>query len=286
MSGIITPQMIKAGFEVPEIRETKRVFALTQGPEKCGKTDWVLRDAPQPIAGVSFDTGTRELVEKFLPEKPEIYLHEQIVPKQTASPKDRAARKDTQTIAQKVLEGFLEANDAVLQNPKIRTYFWDTGTEAWELYRLAEFGTQSNVKELYGVLNNKFRGLIKDIYKTRPDLNFICIHKMKKQWAKDKKGESGWTGKYERAGFDDMRYLVDVCLSHHYDYPGIEDEGEERQFGIKVVDEFGVGARSTADCAGLELWGEECSFFYLAMNLFPEVDPEYWDDGSPNHPLR
>lgn len=266
MSGGIPALLKSHGYVVPVKSDNYRVFTMTQGPEKCGKTDWALRHAPGPIAVASTDTGTKDLVDKHIAESgKEIYLWQGKVPPSGLS----------DTVYKKAWQEFLEQHEAVLGTKAIRTYVWDTATEVWDLARLAAFGKLTQVKpHHYVALNAEFRDLIKTMYGSRPDLNFVAVHKIKKQYVQ-KGDKDAWNGKYERSGFDDFRYLVDVCLEHYYD----------QGFGIRVMPNNGVGARQSADLVDLELEGDDCSFFYLAMNLFPEVEPEHWWDGCPNHPL-
>lgn len=265
--GNVPRELAKAGYVIPEPSEDYRVFAMTQGPEKCGKTDWALRHAPGPIAVASLDTGTKMIVDKHIAKHDkEIYLWQGKVPPEglTGAAYDKAWGE------------FFKQHEATLACKNIRTYVWDTGTDIWELYRLKRFGKLTQVKPYhYGPVNADFRSLVKDMYEDRKDLNFIAIHKNKKQYV-SKDGKDGqWNGKYERAGFDDFRYLADICLEHYYD----------QGFGVRVIRNDGVGARQSADLADLELEEDNCSFFWLATNMFPDVDPDYWWDGSSNHPL-
>lgn len=261
-------EMMAAGFTTPEEADP-RVFCMTQGPEKCGKTDWALRHAPGPIAVLSLDTGTRDIAAKIIKEtrKNIVIWSGEVPPPGLAQREYEASWKE-----------LLVAHRAIMKNLEVKTYVWDTATEVWELKRLAAFGKLTQVMpHHYGPVNTAFRDMVKDVYKRRPDLNFIAIHKQKKQYV-DKKGDGKdcWNGKYERAGFGDFPYLADVCLLHYY------DQGD---FGVRVIDAAGVGARQTADVAGLELEGDECSFFWLACSLYPDTDPEYWWDGCSGHPL-
>ena len=171
---------------------------------------------------------------------------------------------------------FQKQHDATLACLDIRSYVWDTATDIWEMFRLHKFGKLTQVKPFhYGPVNADFRSLVKDMYEARENLNFIAIHKNKKQYVSKGDKDGQWNGKYERAGFDDFRYLADICLEHYYN----------QGFGVRVIPGAGVGARQSADLADLELEEDECSFFWLATYMFPDVDLEHWYDGSANHPL-
>jgi hypothetical protein len=112
------------------------------------------------------------------------------------------------------------------------------------------------------------RDLVKRAYE-REDLNVIWVHKLKKQYKQNRKGEDSWTGAYDMAGYGDMPYLVDCTLEHYWaeateDAPG--------RFGVRVV---GV-SRQTPDVCGLELEGDLCNFQTLASMIYPDVDPAWW----------
>jgi hypothetical protein len=268
--------MKDAGFKPVEKSKQRRIFCMTQGNEKCGKTDWAFRYTPAPIGCISLDLGTQEVAEKFIESK-EVYLCSEEIPN---AGQDKAKYEVS-------WNRILTAHNAIMKNPEIRTYIWDTGSEIWELLRLARFGKLTQVMpHHYGPLNDEFRKMIKGIAVNRPDMNFIAIHKNKKEYreSKKKEGTDSWTGRYERRGFDDFRFLVDIVLEHGYERDYYDDG--TGAFSVRVVDELGVGARSTAALAGRKWVGEECTFFHVAMEAYPDVDLEYWDDRSPDHPLR
>lgn len=266
MSGNVPVGMSGAGYVIPEPTEERRIFAMTEGPEKCGKTDFTLRHTPGPIAIASFDTGTKALVDKHIElSGKDIWLWQGKRPRTGQTSNAYASAWST----------FEKQHRAVMAAKEIRTYVWDTATNIWELFRLFKFGKLTQVKpHHYGPVNEEFAALIRDMYEERPDLNFIAVHTNKKQYM-SKGDKDAWTGKYERAGFGDFRYLADICLQHYY----------RDGFGIRVMPNEGVGARQSPDLVDLELEDEECSFFWLAQNVYPETDPEHWWDGSANHPL-
>ena len=258
---ILDPQLIKAGFKVPVKPKTQRVVICTRARDKRGKTHFALT-APGPIAIVGLDTGTKEIASKFLGQKELICAYHKV----TGRLDDISKTRD---IAEKEWEAVKESIVTATDHPKVRTLMVDTGTEVHELLRLARFGKLEQVMpHHYGPVNKEMRDLVKRAYE-REDLNVIWIHKEKKEYKQNRKGEDSWTGSYDMAGYGDMPYLVDVTLQHYWkdateDAPGC--------FGIKVV---GVG-RQTPDVCGLELEGPDCNFQMLATMLYPDVDPAWW----------
>ncbi len=134
---------------------------------------------------------------------------------------------------------------------------------------MARFGRLESIKpHHYGEVNREFRDLVKLAEQERRDLNAIWIHKMKKEYRQNKKGDDSWTGKYEPAGFSDMAFLADVVVEH--DCKLKEGGGVEFSIFMPKV------ARQLPDIAGLELAGDLETFETLAMMLYPESSLEDW----------
>jgi hypothetical protein len=159
------------------------------------------------------------------------------------------------------------AFQAVIES-NYRTLIIDTATEVWEMLRLARFGKLTQVMpHHYGPVNVEFKELVKSIC-SKPGLNSIWIHQLKKEYKQGKDGKDSWTGGYERAGFNGMPYLVDAVVEHYIDM-------DTREFGIRILD----SRYRTAEVLGEEMTGELCSFPMLAMLLKPEANTEEWSDG-------
>jgi hypothetical protein len=261
MPMLLDAPLIKAGFVVPHIPKTQRIVVCTKAKDKCGKTHWAMT-APGPIAVVGLDTGTKEVAAKFLGQKQLICAYHKV----TGRLNDISKTRD---IAEKEWETVKESLIAATDHPKIRTLVVDTGTEVHELLRLARFGKLEQVlPHHYGPVNKEMRDLVKRAYE-REDLNVVWIHKVKKQYKQNRKGEDSWTGEYDMAGYADIPYLVDVTLEHYWVSPTEDAPG---RFGARVT---GVG-RQTPDVCGLELEGDMCTFPVLANMLYPDVDPAWW----------
>ena len=164
---------------------------------------------------------------------------------------------------------------AMIRNTKIRTLIIDTATEAWELCRLAEFGKLTQVMpHHYTTVNSEFKALIKAADENIR-LNSIWIHKKKKEYKTGSSGKDSWSGKWERAGFGDMAFLVDVNLEHFFQPQGATVSGpdgnpmvlDEGRFGIRVLD----SRYNMLSVVGQEFVKEESSFEQLGYSLFPET---------------
>lgn len=94
----------------------------------------------------------------------------------------------------------------------------DTGTETWELVRLASQGTLNpkgkRMDRVYGPINAKIRQLYRSVYRTHGK-HLCTIHQLKDEYVdKMKDGElsSVKTGKFVRAGFKEVGYLSDLVV--------------------------------------------------------------------------
>ncbi len=126
---------------------------------------------------------------------------------------------------------------------------------------MARFGRLTQVIPYqYGPVNKEWRDLIREAYKH--DKNLILLHKMKPQYINDKR-----TGEYERAGFSDTGFLVQINAQVYRYAP--EDGGE---FVLSVTD-----CRQNPDIAGEEFEGDLCCFPFLAQMALPGVDPGMWE---------
>jgi len=258
---ILDATLTKAGFSVPQPPSTRRVVVCSRGLDKRGKTHWAMT-APGPMAIVALDTGTKEVANKFLGNKDLICAYYRVSgPYNDRTAAQEAAEKEWNAVKTSIV--------TAIQHPKLRTLVVDTGTELWELLRLAWFGKLDHVMpQHYGPVNREMRDLVKGAYE-RDDLNVVWVHKVKKQYVQNKKGEDSWNGTYEMAGFGDMPYLADITIEHYWRNATEDQPG---RFGMRVV---GVG-RQTPDVCGLELEGEDCTFGMLATLLYPDVDPKWW----------
>ena len=245
--------MAEYGFKEADREIRPRIIMSVAAKEKQGKTHFAL-EAPGPIALFNLDIGTEGVIHKF-PDK--LIIEQQIeIPAVTTT---------VISEAQKIWEGFKKANNAVLRSPSIRTVIYDTATELWELIRLAKLGKLTKVlPHNYTDCNAEFRRIIRKAYGS--DKNVILLHKMKAEWVNDKR-----TGKYERAGFTDTGFLVQVDATIER-LPDLPDDATP-QFML-VVNE----SRHNPTLRGAEFAGPDmCTFQMLAALTIEGTTPEDWE---------
>jgi hypothetical protein len=248
-----------SGFEIYHSVPITRLMAVNSGQEKHGKTEWAF-SAPAPLAVISFDAGTLRIVNKHAGRG------RRIIP--CFLKVERGLGKSD---AQKEWDKFQRAVDAVMEDTSIRSLVVDTGTEMWDLLRLAKFGKLTQVMPHHYVeANAAMREFVKGIYDSRLDLITVFPHKVKKEYKSDKKGEKdSWTGKYEFAGWGDFGFQADIIIRNFRDDEA--DDGEP--FKVHVKD---CGPEAALN--NMILSGDEAKLPYLASMMFPEIDSAAWED--------
>lgn len=236
---------------------TKRLIVSVSGREKSGKTHFALT-APGPIAYFDTDVGTEGVIEKFVAAGKVIYhngydYHElQDMRKKVVGPVDPEPYI-------RMWEG-MKSDYVQVMDSKVRTVVMDTGTEIWELLRLARFGKLSQVMpHHYGPVNAEYRQLLRLAYLS--DKNLILLHKVKAEYVQEKR-----TGNWERAGFGDTGFMVQTNIRC---WRRKNDDGLLK-FGITIED-----CRQSAECAGLELEEPLCDFSTVAA-MITGMDVEAW----------
>lgn len=235
----------------------RRLIMAVSGREKHGKTHFALT-APSPVAYFDTDVGTEGVIEKFVASGKVIYHNDY---NYHALGDIRQSGPVNPEPYIKMWEGMKNDYVAVMDS-KVRTVVFDTSTEVWELMRLARFGKLSQVlPHHYGPVNAEFRGLLRLAYMA--DKNLILLHKMKQEYINEKR-----TGRYERAGFGDTGFMVQVNIKCWRRLA--EGDSGRLLFGLTVED-----CRQNADAAGLELEEPMCDFATVA-SMVTGTDVEVW----------
>lgn len=252
-----TDTIAGTSFERANEPAKRRLIVAIDGLEKSGKSDFALRDTPAPIAVINTDVGLEGVVQKFQDHK-EIYKSDHILNFPIGGDPVKIATM-ANIVWAKAKKDFFGA----LENKKIRTLVVDTATELWELLRLARFGKLTQVMpHHYGPVNAEFRDLINRSYDY--DTNVILLHKLKKEYVTGKDGKGNPTGKWERAGFGDTGYRVQVNARTWRDTDG--------EFHLLVID-----CRQNEELFSEDFTAPMNSFPFLASMVFPDTTPEEWE---------
>jgi len=234
-------QLRGLGFSDDEIKVFRRLIASIAGLEKTGKTHFACT-APGPIMYFNIDIGAEGVVNKFQDDK-RIFRYDVRVPK--------GATKDVYQAMWLDLKHRLE----VVYSIGVGTVIIDTGTEAFELARLAHFGKLTQVMpHNYVEVNSEWREMMRTAYDS--PMNTIYIHKMKSKWLNGNR-----TGEYELAGFGEMGYLSQVNITT---FREDNTDSSGSQFGMIVKD-----CRQNPNLNGTVLRGPMCDFNFLLNIVHP-----------------
>lgn len=231
-----------SSFHLVERKTKRRLIMSIQGAPGKGKTHLSLT-APAPIAYMNFDFGTEGVVDKPEFRDKEIHLADY-----------HLDFPYTQPAAKAVYDQFVTDYKAALGSTVARTLVIDTATEGWEVIRLAKLGKLQNIMPImYAPVNREYQELIRKAYYS--DVNLILIHKQKKSYVNEQ-----WDGKYERAGFADTGYLVQV---------EVEAYKEDGVYKVRVVK-----SRQNPGIEGQVI--DNPTFAKLGMAVFPDSKEEDW----------
>lgn len=191
------------GFRPVSTEIRKRLIVSLQAPHKAGKTRWALT-APGPIAYINFDVGLEGVVEPFIAAGKEIMESQYRLTGRGAKGKMGDVKNEA---AVEMWERFQRDYFFAMDSGRFRTLVIDTGTEAYELIRLARFGKLAQVEpHHYGPVKAEFEEVIRAGLDSTTT-NLILLHKVKDEYINDKK-----TGRKEFAGYSNMGFLVQVIL--------------------------------------------------------------------------
>lgn len=202
---VVSPRFVEAKSS-PEYG--KRLIVDIAGEEKTGKTHFGLT-APGPVFMHSFDIGTEGVLEKFVAQGKRIMVAEYQLTLQPGEGTDKQVADAANHVWEQFVENFRDGLASAGQG----TTLVDTGTEMWELIRLARFGRLVQIMpHHYTSLNKEMQGLIRESYNHNGST--VYTTKMKPEWESyigpDGKEKSRKTGRMERSGFKDMPFQVQV----------------------------------------------------------------------------
>jgi hypothetical protein len=239
------PATFLPGFTRAQQAVKHRLILSIEALEGAGKTRFTLT-APAPIAFINFDYGLEGVIEGYQSAKA-IYV---------ATVKLNFAGGRDQIIAAAEAELSKVETNYQTALKQARTIVIDTGSELWELLRLAAFGKLDKVMpHQYAEVNQQMTRLIKLAYDS--EANLLVTHRLKEQWINDKR-----TGLYEFAGMKDIPFLVQAHARMWVDQDG---------YHLKVGK-----CRQNATVVGLELLNEMITFPTLAQFVFPDSNLEDW----------
>lgn len=284
--------ILQAGF-APIRRSPRRLIANIQSARKSvGKTRLSFT-APKPIGYISVEIGGEEgAADAFIPEGQEefdgihivrIRMDEPVYPnpadygttKEGQKDFDEAVSAAVQAAAQPAWDAFYAAYYASIYN--MRSTVVDTGTDLYQLQRLANFGRLEKIPQLaYAQLKREFAKLFDDAFAAPGNLLFIHHMKDKGEMIEDKNGKKQWqpTGIYEMDGCNVVTDKVQAVIEMWRDSLQEPDEKTGRlvKFHATIVD-----SRHSPDVMGQEFHDDEISFPQIAMSIIGGSRASDWE---------
>ncbi len=235
-----------------------RLIVSVCGREKEGKTHFALT-APGALGYFGIDIGDEGVVQKFQDDKQVYVSHYRL-----KLPSRGANTQEVATQSEAMWDDIRE--DLYYSMEHHRSTILDTADETWAVLRLARFGKLDQVKpHHYGPVNAEFRDIFREAYDHSS--NLILLHKVKKEYVDDKA-----TGRYERAGFSETGFLVQVEITCYRVKPDDRDDESDNGFRARID-----SCRQNPDIVGEVLQGPMLSFPMLAQMVFPDSQQGDWE---------
>lgn len=196
----IKPQGLKnTSFNLAQTAIKRRLIVAADAERGAGKTQFLL-SAPDPIAFIDLDLNADGVVQK-VQKKKKVYHAKYNLPMADSKNIDKVADA-AGDVWERVLGDFV----AAAHDSTVRSIGVDTGTELWELLRLALYGKLTQIiSREYSHANAIYKQLIREVENT--DKNLILLHKLKDEYVNDKR-----TGERIRSGYNSTGNLVQVEL--------------------------------------------------------------------------
>lgn len=236
----------------------KGILASVEGLQKTGKTELGL-SMPGNLYILNLNWGLAGIVEKHVRAGRDIYVQDIQIPLSKELP-GQAFTLLASAAAEQWRKAILSLQEAI-KAPEISSIFIDTGSELWDLLRIARLGKLQQVMPVqYAAVNAEFRQLLQILLTCKK--NVLLSHKVKPEYVNDQR-----TNRFERAGFGDIGFDVQVELRSERD---LKKEGDD-QFSLTFLD-----CRANKDLRGQVLTGKDCNFLKIAQLVYPDTTPEDW----------
>lgn len=293
---------------VADISTRPRIVIAIDGLDKHGK-DHIALTAPKPLLLLDFDMGSEGVkgVKHPLVVRSKPFCFRPTEVSFTEEDEEKRSKQIMEAAWPEYIR-FRETYFKALRGPmmktpdgrklKAKTVVVDTGSEAWELMRFAEFGKVTRVMpHHYTQVNSQMRDLVRAALES--DVNVIWLHQLKSEWKDNAEGKGRKTGVLDRSGFDRMANLVQSNFLV-YRVP----KGETVETGAKAVswkwgeagtiyqptprqDENDLGfrlfcgnSRLDPTMEGMELMNDMIDFRTIAQMMMPETNEGDWADDA------
>lgn len=236
----------------------KGILLSVEGLQKTGKTEFGL-SMPAPLFILNLNLGLEGVIEKHVESGMVIYEKTIQIP-YTASLPGQGFTLVATAAAETWKSAILTLMEA-LKDELVKSIFIDTGSELWDLLRIARLGKLTQVLPVqYASVNAEFRQLLQILLTS--GRNVVLSHKVKPEYVNDQK-----TSRFERSGFGDVGFDVQAELRTNRD---LKRDGDD-QFSIEVMD-----CRANKELKGVSLSGKNAKFLNVVQLIYPKTTEKDW----------
>lgn len=229
----------------------KGILICTEGQQKTGKTEFGL-SMPDGTFILNLNHGFEGVIEKHVKTGREYYMKSLQIPFSNLPGQGFVILSTEAATVWK--EAVLSVREAIA-DPDIKSIFIDTGSELWDLLRIARLGKLAQVIPIqYAAVNAEFRQLEQLLLCSGKYV--VMSHKTKPEYVNDQK-----TNKFERAGFGDVGFDSQVELLFERD---VKKTGDD-QFSVTFLE-----CRANKDLKGHVLIGKDVNFSMVMRLIYPE----------------
>lgn len=275
---------------MPARRSPRRLIANIQGMPKVGKTSLALT-APKPVGYIALEVGGEEgVIDKYIPDgkdssddlmiapirmdSPQVYGREQFADtKDGEKDYQESVSAAVQAVAIPALEKFYDAYYYSLEN--MATTVVDTGSDLWEIVRLANFGRLEKIPQLaYTQLNKIMDKLLDDAYGSAGSV--LWLHHMKERWEtyEDERGkkQARASGTFDLAGYGGIKKKVQATIElWREDLEAADDEtGLFSRFHAQIIE-----SRHKVTVMGRKYTTLDISFPSIAKDILGGTEKDY-----------
>ena len=250
------------------------------GPPGCGKTSFVTRYCPDPIAMINFDGRSEDEVRRAIKEDGKIipYMHVDAPEVNNKTDETKQLSEEETAACNRALGDFLNNYGkavALSKIGKVRTICLDTGTELSDIALAAARGHLGK-NEDYGASKNKVNRMWWHIFQLarQGNANLIVLGREKEIW----KGRKG-TGRFTIRGNETQEEGVD-WLARLVMIPRVTVRGTKKTFKMGSWElsmmKAGVNGEEMGQTYRSKDWEDWGAFAYVCERQYPEVEVDAW----------
>lgn len=253
-----------------ELQRRRRLVVSIDGAPFTGKTHLMLT-LPPPACIFSIDRGLEGVVEDM---EGEGYDFRGFEFEDFSLDRPPLSSRLAVDHAKRTAQAFVTSFRQVLKRKERTSLGIDTGSEFWQLFRLGDLGKLEQVPPMrYVRVNRLFRDILNEVLDTPH--NLVIIHREKDRYDTRlietdtgvKEVSVRVPGEVDRDGFKEIDGIVQVVVR------GLRDGKRKGTAGMGFTVRK---CRQRASLVGKQYWGPEATFPMLALDVFPQSEPEEW----------